>query len=63
MSTEAKNFIAQKLLSALLLFLLIAGLPALDYDITAHVLLVPLCIYLLFTRSVVLEIFTEYEYK
>ena len=59
MSTEAKNIIVQKLLSALMLFLLIAGLPALDYDITPHVIFVPLCLYLLFTRKAVLEMFTE----
>lgn len=57
MSTRKKNIIAQRILSALLLVLSIVGLPYLDYDITAHIIIVPLSLYLLFTREAVMEIF------
>ena len=57
MSTRKKNIIAQRILSALLLVLSIVCLPYLDYDITAHIIIVPLSLYLLFTRKAVMDIF------
>lgn len=57
MSTRKKNIIAQRILSTLVLVLSIVGLPYLDYDITAHIIIVPLSLYLMFTRKAVIEIF------
>lgn len=57
MSTRKKNIIAQRILSTLVLVLSIVGLPYLDYDITAHIIIVPLSLYLMFTRKSVIEIF------
>ena len=57
MSTRKKNIIAQRILSTLVLVLSIIGLPYLDYDITAHIIIVPLSLYLMFTRKAVIEIF------
>lgn len=56
MSTKAKNFITQKILAALFLFLLIVNIPTVDYDMT-HLIFAPLCLYLLFTRNVILKMF------
>lgn len=53
-----KNMIAQKVIALVLLVLSIVALPALDYDATIHIIFIfPLCIYLLVTQEVVLEIF------
>lgn len=59
MSTRTKNIVAQRVLSALLLILSIWGLPYLDYDITAHIIIVPLSLYLLFTSKPVLDMFRD----
>ena len=57
MSTRKKNIIAQRILSTLVLVLSIVCLPYLDYDITAHIIIVPLSLFLMFTRKAVIEIF------
>ena len=59
MSTKAKNIIAQRILSALLILLMILAIPYID-DITAHMIfLLPLSMYLLLTRKPILEMFRD----
>lgn len=57
MSTRKKNMIAQKIIALVLLVVMILAIPAFDYDITAHILIVPLCLYMLFTHQEVMKLF------
>lgn len=57
MTKDMKNLIAQKVVSLLIIVALIVFLPYLDYDVTPHVVMMPLCLYLLFTRKALVEFF------
>jgi len=58
LTNRKKNMIAQRVIAFVLLVLSIVALPALDYDATIHIIFIfPLCIYLLLTQEVVIEMF------
>lgn len=62
MSTDVKNVIAQKILSALQIMMSIIMFFYIDYDITPIIISLP-CIWLLFTSKPILEIFRDEEYE
>lgn len=53
-------FAAQKIIGALLIFATLAAVPAMDYDATAAVIMLPLGAHLIFTKKHALQIMGEY---